>query len=139
MNALDKLNNKNLLDDFNLIIQTGTEQLLEYPERKETLTTDWAEENGQDYDLSLVKFKDQEVTLSCAIMANDDTAFWTAYNAFFAELTKPGFQNLYIWDHSKTYQVFYKKTGSFKKTLKRLKNVDRVFVKFQLTLQVKTP
>ena len=139
MNAYDTLNGKNLLNMFNMVIQTGTEQLLEYPERKDTLTNDWAEENGQDYDLVEVRFKDQEVTLSCAIMTNDDTAFWVAYYAFFTEMTKPGFQNLYIWDHSKTYQVFYKKTGSFKKSLKRLKNIDRVFVKFQITLQVKTP
>lgn len=115
MNSLDKLNNKNLLDDFNPVIQTGTENLLEFPERKEILTNDWAEENGQEYDLNLVRFKDQEVTLSCAIMANDDTAFWLAYNAFFAEVTKPGFQNLYIWDRSKTYGYSIKKPGLLKR------------------------
>lgn len=137
MNAYDTLNGKNLLDIFNLVIQTGAEQFLEYPERKETLTNDWAEENGQDYDLELVKFKDKEVTLSCALMAPDDGDFWPYYQSFFSEVTKPGWQNLYIWDHSQTYKVFYKKTGNFKLPLKRIKNVDRVFLKFNLTLQVK--
>ena len=83
MNAYDTLNGKNLLDIFNLVIQTGAEQFLEYPERKETLTNDWAEENGQDYDLELVKFKDKEVTLSCALMAPDDGDFWPYYQSFF--------------------------------------------------------
>lgn len=81
MNAYDTLNGKNLLDIFNLVIQTGAEQFLEYPERKETLTNDWAEENGQDYDLELVKFKDKEVTLSCALMAPDDGDFWPYYQS----------------------------------------------------------
>lgn len=133
----DLLNTKNLLSEYLLIIQTGTAELLQFPERKEFLTNDWREENGQEYDLALPTFKDKEVTLNCAIVADTDTQFWTAYNAFFAELTKAGWQDLYIHDHSKTYSVFYKKSGSFKKGSKRLKNVAKVLVKFQITLQVK--
>ncbi|ODM52219.1 hypothetical protein BFF93_15675 [Elizabethkingia meningoseptica] len=133
----DTLNGKNLLSDFNLVIQTGTAGLLDYPERKESLSNDWAEENGQEYDLSSPKFKDKEVTLSCAMMAPDDGDFWFYYQAFFSEIAKPGWQDLYIYDHSQTYKVFYKKTSGFVKSLKRLKDVPTVFVKFQLTLQVK--
>lgn len=33
----DTLNGKNLLSDFNLVIQTGTAGLLDYPDRKESL------------------------------------------------------------------------------------------------------
>ncbi|MCZ2084164.1 MAG: hypothetical protein LC112_07800 [Flavobacteriales bacterium] len=133
----DLLNTKNLLTEYLLIIQTGTAELLQFPERKEFLTNDWREENGQEYDLALPTFKDKEVTLNCAIVADDDTLFWSAYNAFFAELTKAGWQDLYIHDHSKTYSVFYKKSQSFKKASKRLKNVEKILVKFQITLQVK--
>ena len=133
----DKLNGLNLLSEFGLIIQTGTAELLQFPERKETLSNDWAEENGKEYDLSLVKFKEKEVTLNCAIIADDDNGFWNYYNYFFQNLTQAGWQQLYIHDHTKTYEVFYKKSGSFKKVGKRLKNVPKVFVKFQITLQVK--
>ncbi len=136
MAYLDKLNNKNLFDDYKLIIQTGTEALLEFPERKEGLSNDWREENGTEYDLDLVRFKDKEISLSCIFIADNDTDYWTRYNAFFTEITKPGYQQLFIYDHSKTYEVFYKKTSAFKKLPKRLKNVNKVFVKFTLTLQV---
>lgn len=137
MTFQDKLNNRNLLTDFGLVIQTGTAGLLEFPERKEVATNDWREENGQEYDLELPVFKDKEVTLSCAIVADDDAGFWTNYNAFWAEIKKAGWQSLYIYDHGMTYQVWYKKSGSFKKSLKRLKNVPKVFVKFTLTFQIK--
>ncbi len=133
----DKLNDKNLLSMFSFVIKTGTAQLLEFPERKEGVTNDWREENGTETDLDLVRFKDKEVTLDCAIVTDTDTEFWTAYNAFFAELTKPGLQSLFIFDHSQTYQVSYKKTSNFIKTSKNLIGVPKVFVKFNLTLQVK--
>lgn len=137
MELYDKINGKNLLNDFGLIIQTGTAGLLEYPERKESLTNDWADENGQEYDLETPKFYDKEVTLKCCFYVPDDTTFWSFYNSFFNELKKKGYQELYIYDHSHTYEVFYKKTSEFKKTTKRLKNTDVVLVQFDLTLQVK--
>ncbi|NAW52177.1 hypothetical protein GNY06_12595 [Elizabethkingia argentiflava] len=138
MNALDTLNNKNLMTHFKLVIQTGIENILEFPQRKDTLSN-WGEENGQEYDLEMVRFNDKEVSLNCVIVADNDTEFWIAYHAFFSEITKPGWQELFIHDHSQTYKVFYKKTASFKKALKRLKNTEKVFVKFQLSLQIKTP
>ncbi len=133
----DKLNNRNLYNDFGLVIQTGTQELLKYPERKPRLENDWAEENGKEYDLKQPRFRDKEVVLHCAFKADNDTQFWQNYDAFFAELTKEDWQDLYIHDHSRTYQVFYKNTAEFKKSLKRLKNVPKVFVKFELILQVK--
>jgi len=138
MAFLDTINNKNLLSVYKLIIQTGTQDLLIFPERKESLSNDWREENGTETDLELVRFKDKEVDLNCMFIVSNDAEYWSCYNAFFAEITKPGLQNLFIDDHSKTYQVYYKKTSGFKKVSKRLKNVPKVAVKFTLTLDVKS-
>ncbi|WP_018675545.1 hypothetical protein [Riemerella columbina] len=131
----DKLNNV-LLINIGTIIQTGTEELLTFPERKEVYENDWAEENGGEYVLDNPKFKDKEVTLKMVILADNNTQFWQYYNALFTELKKAGVLSLYIFDHDKTYEVFYKKSGNFKKGLKRLKNVEKVFVKFDLILKV---
>ncbi len=133
----DKLNNKELKSTYGLVILTGRERLLSYPERKEPLNFDWQDQNGVDYYLSKVFFKDSEVTLQCAIMANDNVDFWVKYNAFFKEVSKPNWQQLFIDDHDMNYQVFYKSGNNFKHSLKRLKNVVKVFVKFDLTIQVK--
>ncbi|AKQ39401.1 hypothetical protein [Riemerella anatipestifer] len=135
MKFKDELN-RILLSNYGVVIQTGTEELLAFPERKEVYENDWAEENGGDYILDSPRFKDKEVTLKMGILANNDEDFWQKYNAFFNEVTKAGFQTLYISDHSKSYAVFYKKTTNFKKFLKRLRNVQKVFVKFDLVLKV---
>lgn len=132
---MDTLNTIDLKTTYGLVILTGTEKLLEYPERKDTLQVDFLDHNGTDYYLDTIYFKDKEVTLNCAIMAVDDVQFWAFYDAFFAAIATTGKQDLFIYDHGKTYQVFYKRTGNFKKSLKRLKNVSKVFVKFDLILQ----
>lgn len=134
---MDTLNTKKLKETYGLIIQTGFAKLLEYPERKEPLSNEWQDQNGTEYHLKKVFFKDKEVTLNCAFLADTDVIFWKNYDAFFSEITKPGYQKLFIYDHGKTYEVFYKKTSNFEHLRKRLKNVERVFVKFELTLQVK--
>lgn len=135
--AQDKLNGLGLYEYYLLIIQTGTAQLLEFPERKETLKNDWREENGEENDLQVVRFKDKQVELQCIMLGADDADFWNRYDTFFAQLTRPGLAQLYIHDHSKTYNCFYLKSSNFKKSSKRLKNVDVVVVKFSITLQVK--
>lgn len=132
----DTLNSKNLFTEFGLVIQTGLSELLAFPERKKSLENDWREENGKEYDLSLPKFKDKEISLKCAIMANTDVDFWAKYDALFVELSKAEWQELFIHDHTKTYNVFYKKTTGWKKKSKRLKDVEKVFVQFTLILQV---
>ena len=130
----DRINGNNLLSKYGMVIQTGTAGLLIFPERKSYLTNSWRERHGEERDLSLPKLEDKEVMLSCAFMADNDADFWANYNAFFTEITKAGWQSLYIDDHSKIYNVAYVATSDFKKTSKRLKNVAKVFVTFKLTL-----
>ncbi|MDO5607644.1 MAG: hypothetical protein Q4G08_04215 [Capnocytophaga sp.] len=132
----DTINGKNMYADFGLIIQTGTASLLAFPERKETHSNDWREENGTEYDLGMPRFNDKEVVLNGAFMADDDASFWRHYDAFFDELKKPGWQRLYIADHGRTYSFFYRKSGEFQKSSRRLKGVNKVFVKFEITIVV---
>lgn len=135
MNFKDKLNNE-LLSNFGTVILTGTEELLAFPERKETYSNDWAEQNGEEYDLSAPKFKDKEVSLKLGILADNDVQFWEYHRRLFAHLKREGILKLYIYDHSREYDVFYKKSSSFKKSTKRLKNVEKVFVKFEITFRI---
>lgn len=133
----DKLNNKELKATYGLAILTGREKFLSFPERKEPLSFDWQDENGQEYQLQKVYFKDKEVVLKCAFLVDDNVMFWEKYNAFFKEVTKPNYQSIYIDDHDMSYECFYKSANNFNHGLKRLKNVVKVFVKFDLTLQIK--
>lgn len=132
----DTLNGKNLWLEFGFVFQTNTAELLNFPERKESLTNDWAEENGKEYDLENPKFHDKEVTLKCLFIAEDEAKFWQGYDAFFAEWKKSGWQSLYVYDHDRTYQCFYKKTENFTKLTKRIKREGKVIVSFELVLVV---
>ncbi len=132
MNFNDKINGQLLSS----IGTTGTADLLSFPERKEVIENDWAEENGGEYDLSLPKFKDKDVTLTFGILANNDVQFWQYHTALFNILKQSGVLKLYIADHSREYNVFYKKSENFKKVAKRLKNVTKVYVKFDITFKI---
>ncbi|MDY3503321.1 hypothetical protein PG657_10310, partial [Riemerella anatipestifer] len=68
MKFKDELN-RILLSNYGVVIQTGTEELLAFPERKDVYENDWAEENGGDYILDSPRFKDKEVTLKMGILA----------------------------------------------------------------------
>lgn len=137
MDFNDELNNKNLYDEFGLVIQTGTAELLRFPKRKKTFEQDWRESNGKEYDLTNPVFEDKEVTLQCAIIADSAGQFWEKYDAFFNEIAQPGRHELYIDDHDeKLYSVFYVDSSNFQKTSKKLKGVSKIFVKFNLTLNV---
>lgn len=131
----DKINDE-LLSDFGTVILTGTEQLLAFPERKDTYSNDWAEANGEDYDLATPKFKDKEVSLKMGILADNDQQFWDYHRRLFAHLKREGALKLFVFDHSREYDVFYKKSSDFKKVTKRLKNVTKILVKFELTFRV---
>lgn len=135
MNFNDKINGQ-LLSSIGTLIVTGTADLLSFPERKEVIENDWAEENGGEYDLSLPKFKDKDVTLTFGILANNDVQFWQYHTALFNLLKQSGVLKLYIADHSREYNVFYKKSENFKKVAKRLKNVTKVYVKFDITFKI---
>ncbi len=67
---LDTINDKDLYNSFGLVIQTGRQELLRFPERKPRLENDWAEENGKEYDLKEPRFNDKEVVLHCAFLRN---------------------------------------------------------------------
>lgn len=114
MDFKDKLNNI-LLSNIGVVIMTGTEELLAFPERKEVMENDWAEENGGDYDLSSPKFKDKEVTLKMAILADDNVQFWQYYNTLFAELKKRGNCRSMSLTTTKPTRCFIKSLETLKK------------------------
>ncbi|SMO48074.1 hypothetical protein [Solitalea koreensis] len=130
------LNGNDVGSAYGLIIQ-DTSGFLIMPERKESLSHNWPEQNGIEYDLSAPMFNDAEVTLQCVIAATSDTQYWTRRNALLAQLQLPSWQNFQVVDHGKTYQVFYLKSSNWKKESQTLKGVSVVVVSFELTLKVK--
>lgn len=123
---------------YGLIVIEGNGQFLLFPQRKESLSYEWAEVNGRDVDLSAPRFKDKEIKLRCAFVADTEAEYWDKRNAFFTELAvKPGRKKWYINDHQREYSVFYQDSSEPRFISKRLRNVPhKIIYSFILMLEV---
>lgn len=128
--AMDTLD---LWDNYGVFLESGTEEFLRMPERKESITNNWPDRIGIDMDLTSPVFKERDITIRCALIANNESDWWSKYNAFRTALMAPGKRLFYIAELSRSYQVvFIKSTGFTKFT--RIKTMGTVAAKFTLQL-----
>lgn len=134
----DTYNGKNVFTDLGFIIQHDRDKLLTLHDRKQINTMDWLERNGSSYHLSTFRTKDAEVSLRCvfAPSVRDENEFWQLHEKLFYQIAQPGWNDLYIADHGKTYKVFYLRMENIDNKTKRLDGVERLFIKFNLVLKV---
>jgi hypothetical protein len=138
INTLYFLDGYSLYKYFGVGVESGSDQLLEFPERKDSISHDWLDEHGLDIDLTRVFLKSREVTFQMWIVADGEADFWNKYNLFLSFLTKPGLRRLTITEHSREYFVYYKKATAYKR-FTRIKDTNQVLSKFSLTLIEKDP
>jgi hypothetical protein len=123
---------------FGIGVESGSSDLLKFPDRKDSVTHDWIDENGIDIDLSRVFLASREATLNMWLLADDENDFWTKYNLFLSYLTKPGLRRLTISEFNRDYDVFYKKMVTLSR-LTRIKDVNKVALKFSVTFIEQDP
>jgi hypothetical protein len=123
---------------FGVGVQDGSSDLLKFPDRKDSTTHDWQDENGIDIDLSRVFLASREATFNMWLLADDENDFWTKYNLFLSYLTKPGLRRLTISEFNRDYYVFYKKMVTLSR-LTRVKDVNKVALKFSVTFIEQDP
>ena len=129
---------KDLWTEYGVFIEKGTDDFLQIPERKESISHEWMDEHGIEVDSTTPFFKDREITLQCAIVAASENDFWTKYDAFVAALMAPGARLLNVVELSRSFNVLYKKCSSFT-WFTRLKTVSRIAAKFTLVLWEPNP
>jgi hypothetical protein len=128
--AMDTLD---LWTTYGVFLEDGTTEFLRFPERKESITNDWPDQMGIDIDLSTPTYKEREITIQCALIADNEADWWTKYNAFRVALMGSGKRMFYIAELSRSYQVIYVKCSSFTK-FTRIKTSGKVAAKFTLQL-----
>ena len=138
-----KLNNKDIRALFGLYIERdGYDDFLSFPKRKESLKKNWADQNGQQVDLSEPFFEPRQFRLKCVLKAIGNTIqekkenFWNQYNALFTELKQPGSLDLYIEALGKTFTLFYVDQANVDK-----KGIEtkRMFITFDLIFEETDP
>lgn len=126
------LDGKSLYGVFGIGVESGSADLLKFPDRKDSTSHDWLDENGIDIDLSRVFVSSREATFNMWLIAASEEDFWNKYNTFFGFVVKPGLRRLTITEHGKDYYVYYKKMGTLTR-FTRIKETNEIALKFSVT------
>lgn len=126
---------------FGITVESGSDDLLKFPSRKESISHNWQDENGIDVDLSRVFFEAREATFSCNFIANSQADFWTKYNSFIYKMMQPGLRRLEVSEFDKSFYVYYKDCPSYARYTKIKKGPDagKILCKFQITFVESKP
>ena len=117
---------------YGFIPEDGSEQFLQYPERKQPLSYNWKERNGTEYDLvSTPTYEDRSFKLKGWITGINEADFWNKFNALWAVLNTTGYRTLSITDLNKNFQLFYKRNPSLTKKTP-IKQSGRVIIAIEL-------
>lgn len=119
-------------------VESGSDDFLKMPKRKESITHNWQDENGLDVDLSRVFLEAKEIELKCHIIADSEADFWENYNRLLTTLTKPGVRRLSVTELGRDFFVYYKECNIYTR-FTRLLQSNKVACKFSLKLIEKLP
>ena len=124
---------------FSIIVESGSSDFLKYPSKKESITRNWSDADGIDIDLSAIFFNARDISLRCAIIADDEADFWLKYEAFIVQWKQPGVHRIAVGDFGlRSFYCFYKDTTSFEKFTRISDEYDgnRVKVACKFTLNI---
>lgn len=133
------IDGKDLFLVFGIVVESGSDDLLKYPERKDSESYDWQDENGVDIDLSRVFFGSREINLQCSLHAQNESDFWEKYHSFLATLAQPELRRLEVTELSSSFYVYYKNCSSFTRFTRIKRGIAAGVSKFTLTLIEKAP
>lgn len=123
---------------YSLGVESGSDDFLKMPKRKESITHDWLDENGIDIDTSRVFLEAKEIELKCHILAANEADFWEKYNRLLTAFSKPGVRRLTIVEFGRDFYVIYKECNIYTR-FTRLLQSKLVACKFGIKLLEQTP
>lgn len=121
---------------FKMFVSNGSDDLLRYPKKKDSITHDWMDSNGIDVDLSRIFFEPRTVNLEIKAVASSEEEFWRSYTQFIAQWAKPWAHRLEIAEFSRSFFVYYKDCTNVER-LTRIKRTN--LIGWQFTLIVEEP
>lgn len=132
------IDGKDLWDTWGIFVESGSNDFLKFPARKDSTTHDWMDSDGIDVDLSLPFFEDKKISLKCAMIATSEAEFWRNYDAFVGEWAKSGTRDLSVKEFDRTFQVYYTDTTNFER-FTPIKNMGKIATRFTLNLVEPVP
>ena len=117
------------------LLKGSYDALLKPAKRKDSLKSNWPEQNGIDIDLSDPHYEAKEAELLFMISASGESEWWTRYDAFFALIMSAGERSIYVKELSRTFHGYYLETPSYEQlTTVKIMNtvVAKCSIKFML-------
>lgn len=94
---------------FGIFVESGSDDFLKFPPRKPSIEHDWQDSDGKDVDLSRIFFQDRDITLHCALVANDENDFWAKRAAFINQIRQSGTRRFEVNEFgTRSFYVYYK-------------------------------
>ncbi|MDP3561749.1 MAG: hypothetical protein Q8R83_06200 [Legionellaceae bacterium] len=130
-----KIASQDIYTAFRMVIQEGSNPILQFRKPKPRFTNNWKEEDGLEYDLTETpKYEDRTFLIRSVIIADSEADFNTRYNALYTALNVAGTVILESLELSKTVRVIYSDMPSLDR-LTRMKHGGKVVVRFDLELK----
>lgn len=126
---------------FSILVESGSQDFLKYPSKKESITRDWSDADGIDIDLSAIFFNSRDISLRCAIIADNEADFWLKYEAFIVQWKKPGTHRVEVSEFGfRSFYCFYKDTSLFERFTRIIESGQlKVACKFTLNITESEP
>lgn len=134
LNNLYFIDGMDLWSTFSIGVEGGSDDFLKIPERKDSITHDWLDEDGIDIDLSRTFFKPRDIVLKCFSRTETKDDFFTKYYQLITVFRKPGLRRLTVSRHGKDYYVYYKDNNAMQSFNFRVLPSGHILTKFQLTI-----
>lgn len=125
-------------ETYRVGVESGSDDFLKMPRRKESISHDWKDENGLDVDLTRVFLEAKTIELKCHILAESEAQFWLYYEAFLYKLTRPGLRRITVTELGKDFYVYYDDCTIYQR-FTRIRGSNLVACKFNLKLIEKLP
>jgi hypothetical protein len=133
------IDGKDLWTIFGVFVEAGSDDLLKYPAKKDSIEHDWMDADGIDVDLTRVYLSEREINLKMAIYATSEDDFWNKYNGFIAQMTQPELRRLQIKEFGmRSFFVYYKECTNYTR-LTRVLDGTTTFIACKFNLKLVEP
>ena len=131
------LDGKDFWTIFSILVESGSDDFLKYPSKKESITRNWSDADGIDIDLSAIFFNPRNISLRCAILADDEADFWLKYEAFIVQWKQPGIHRVEVGEFGlRSFYCFYDETNQFTRFTRVRDGNGQIKVACKFTLSI---
>lgn len=131
------INEQDAWNTWNLLMLEGTyKELLKAPKRKESLSHEWADQDGTERDVApdMAKYKSRSLSIPCIIVGNTSTAAWLNYSQFMNYIRTCGYFIMDVPPLNMQFKLLYDDMASMEDPFPYFNKAGQTVLQFTLGL-----